>query len=199
MFCFLLATDDSKPSIVDPKLYSACVVQYEEDNGWYRGQIMECCDPPGVTVLFVDFGNIQRSPVEQIKTIDEEFVKLPPLAYHCRLDGVDASHDWTVEEKNKFERCTLGRIFSATFTIQDSEGKFPVRLVEETKNEKKVINEDFGAQILATIPPPSDGFTSRNVSDKPISVVISCCVPIPPHRLLLPLLSTQYTVMIHIS
>ncbi|EFX87066.1 hypothetical protein DAPPUDRAFT_312582 [Daphnia pulex] len=169
-------SDESKPSIADLKVGSACVVQYEEDKGWYRGKILKFCDPHGATVLFVDYGNTQLAPVEQIKSIDEEFMKLPPLAYHCRLDGVDASCDWTVEEKKKFEGRTMTKLFSATFTLRDSEGKYPVRLVEETKKANIAINEEFGAPNFTNIPPPSSGYTSRSVPDKPISVVVSCCV-----------------------
>lgn len=168
-----MLTDESKPSIEEPKPGSACVVQYEEDNGWYRGQIVKYCAHQGATVLFVDCGNTQLAPVEKIKSIDEELVKLPPLAYHCKLDEEDASRDWTVEEKDKFQSRTMGKIFSATFTILDSEGKYLVRLVEETKKEKIVVKDNLGAPSFPNILPPSAGYSSRSVSDKPISVVVS--------------------------
>ncbi len=168
-----MLTDESKPSILEPKPGSLCVVQYEEDNGWYRGQIVKYCDHQGATVLFVDYGNTQLAPVEKIKSIDEEFVKLPSFAYHCKLDGVDASRDWKVEEKDKFQSRTMGKIFSATFTLRDSDGKYPVRLVEEMKKAKIAIKDNLGAPSFPNILPPRAGYSSRSVSFKPISVLVS--------------------------
>jgi hypothetical protein len=170
---FFLTKGESKPTIQNPKPGSACVVQYQEDNEWYRGKIVKMYDPKVASVLFVDYGDIQRGPIEQIKAIDEEFLNLPPFAYHCKLIGVDASRDWTVNEKRKFERRTIGKILSATFTIRNSEGQYPVQLVEERKGAKRVINDEFGAPGFENIPPPSVGYTSRSVSDRPISVTVN--------------------------
>ena len=149
-------------------------MQYTDDNRWYRGQIVEMCDPPSATVFFVDYGYTQRFLIEQIKAIDEDFVKLPPLAIHCKLTGIDETRDWTVEEKSKFESYTLEKLLSATFTIRDFDGKYPVRLLRKTKEGNCVINEDFGAPCFAKIPPPSVGYTSRVVSIQPISAIVSC-------------------------
>jgi hypothetical protein len=168
-----IKTDESRPTILDPQVGSACVVQYEEDNVWYRGQILKYCDPLGATVLFVHYGNTQLVPVKQIKSIEQNFRKQPPLVYQCTLDGVDASRDWTEEEKKKFEGRTMAKLLSATFTIRDSRGKYPVRLVEETKEANISINEEFGAPNFTNIPTHSSRYTSRSVPDKPISVVVS--------------------------
>ncbi len=85
-----LFLDEFKPLIVDALHF--CMVQREEDNNrWYRGRNLQFNDPP-VTIqlatLFnpcysLNYGNTQRSSLKQLKAIDEEFVKLPPLAYHC--------------------------------------------------------------------------------------------------------------------
>ena len=168
------------------------MVQYEGDNGWYRGKIVQICDPLEASVIFVDYGNTQSGPIKQIKEIDEEFVKIPPLAYHCKLMGVEASRVWTIEENSKFGSRTMGKLLSATFTIKDSEGQYPVRLVEETKEAKYVINEDFETSSFANIPPPIAGYTSHSVSDKPISVIISCFVD--PLRFFLSPIGVEYQV-----
>ena len=174
IIAFFLAPDKSKPAIQGPNPGSPCVVQYTEDNQWYRGQIVKMCDPQSATVLFVDYGNTQLCPVEQVKAIDEDFVKLPPLAVHCKLAGIDEARDWTVEEKRKFESYTVGKLLSVNFTKRDPDGKYPVRLLRKTKEGNCVINEDFGAPCFAKIPPPSVGYTSRVVSIQPINVIVSC-------------------------
>ncbi len=142
-----------------------------EDNQWYRAKIVKMCDPQSATVLFVDYGYTQLCPVEQVKAIDEDFVKLPPLAVHCKLAGIDETRDWTVEEKSKLESYTVGKLLSVTFTNRDPDGKYPVRLLEKTNEGKCVINEDFGAPCFAKVPPPSVGYTSPVVSIQPISVI----------------------------
>jgi hypothetical protein len=151
-----IKTDESIPTIVDPQVSSACVVQYDEDNVWYHGQILKYCDPLGATVLFVDYGNTQLVPVKQIKSIEQNFRKQPPLAYQCTLDGVDASRDWTEEEKKKFEGRTMAKLLSAIFTIRDSRGKYPVRLVEETK-EANIAIRNSERQISPTSHHPVPG------------------------------------------
>ena len=91
---------------------------------------------------------------------------------YCKMD-CDETRDWTVEEKSKFESYyTVVKLLSVTFTNQDPDGKYPVRLLEKTNEGKCVINEDFGAPAcFAKIPPPSVGYTSPVVSIQPISVI----------------------------
>ena len=171
----MLVLDESKPSIVDAKPGSACVVQYEEDNRWYRGRILQFNDPPVTiqlaTVLFIDYGNTQRSSLKQLKAIDEEFVKLPPQAYHCRLSGIGNSRTWTIEDKNTLEARTVGKCITATFAERGSDGKFPVRLVDGSNMD--VINEVFGAPSTTIVPPPSAGYTYLPVSQTPLDVSIA--------------------------
>jgi hypothetical protein len=106
----MLVLDESKPSIVDAKPGSACVVQYEEDNRWYRGRILQFNDPPVTiqlaTVLFIDYGNTQRSSLKQLKAIDEEFVKLPP---QIRLNGIGHSRTWTIRGQENIRNLHRGQ------------------------------------------------------------------------------------------
>lgn len=167
--------DELKPFLANASPGSACVVQYEEDNRWYRGKILQLDDPPVTiqlaTVLFVDYGNTQRSPLKQLKAIDEEFVQLPPQAYHCRLSGIGNSRTWRVEDKSTLEARTFNKFITATFALQDSDGKFPVRLVDGSN--MNVINEAFGAPSSTAIPPPSTGYTYLPVSQTPVNVSIA--------------------------
>lgn len=169
-FCHL---DELKPFIQNAKPGSACVVQYEEDSQWYRGQVLQLSDSPAtiqlVTVLFVDYGNTQLSSLKQLKAIDEEFIQLPPQAFHCRLSGICNSKTWTVEDKNKLEACTTKKPVTAMFAERDSNGKFPVRLMDGSK----VINEAFGAPSSTSVPPPSAGYQYLPVTQTPIDVSIA--------------------------
>ncbi|EFX83579.1 hypothetical protein DAPPUDRAFT_315375 [Daphnia pulex] len=156
--------EESRPSIEDPRVGFACVAKYEKDDVWYREQILKICEPLRAIVLFVDYGNTQLVPIEEIKSIDEEFMKQPSFAYHCRLGRVASFRVWTIDEIQEFEGRTRTKVSYATFTIPDSEGKYPVRLVEETATAVIVFNEEFAAPR----------YKSRSVPDKPISVVVGC-------------------------
>lgn len=74
------------------------------------------------------------------------------MAYHCKLDGVDASLHWTLEERKKFEKHTMGKIVSATFTIRDTDGKCPVNLFAKINGGTSSINEEFGANLKNVTP-----------------------------------------------
>lgn len=172
----VLFTDKLKPVIQNAKLGSACVVQYDEDNKWYRGQIVKLNDPPVTfplaTVLFVDYGYTQRSSLKVLKAIDEEFVQLPPQAFYCRLNGVGKTRAWTVDEKNIFKAFCMNKTLSATFADRDSEGKFPVRLVNEI--EMTVINDFLGSSTNSmSVSLPSAGYTYLPVSKTAVDVSIA--------------------------
>ncbi|KAI9557906.1 hypothetical protein GHT06_014658 [Daphnia sinensis] len=172
-------SDESKPVVQNPTPGAACVVQYDEDNAWYRGQVVSTCDPhlpiPLANVFFVDYGNTQRCPIKQIKAIDEEFVKLNPLAFHCKLDGIEILQAWTVNEKTEFETYCYGKTLSATFAKQDSQAKYPVHLVEKNKNGTMTINEIFRKLSLASVGPPSTTYSKLPISKTSMDVILTCC------------------------
>lgn len=175
----LVYSDESKPAVQNPTSGSACVVQYDEDNAWYRGRFVSSCDPhllvPLAYVFFVDYGNTQICPIKRIKAIDEEFVKLNPLAFHCKLDGIDILQAWTAEEKNKFETCCFGKRLSATFAKQDSQAKYPIHLVEESEGGTVTINDIFRKLIFASIGPPSIAYSKLPISKTSMDVFLTCC------------------------
>jgi tudor domain-containing protein 1/4/6/7 len=121
----------------------ACVAQYTDDGGWYRGQILNV-GATEVEVLFVDYGNKQNTPTTLLKAIEWEFVKLPPQAYHCSLAGVqDGSRSWTSQDKTRFEQVGMGKPLTATVSHHRENEKYSVRLVDESSSPHVVINDLF--------------------------------------------------------
>ncbi|XP_057380096.1 tudor domain-containing protein 6-like [Daphnia carinata] len=175
----LVYSDESKPVVQNPTPGSACVVQYDEDNAWYRGQYVSSCDHhlpvPLANVFFVDYGNTQHCPIKQIKAIDEEFVKLNPLAFRCKLDGIDILQAWTSDDKSKFENCCIGKVFSATFAKQDPGAKYPIHLVEKSECGTVTINGVFRKLSLASVGPPSTAYTKLPISKTSMDVILTCC------------------------
>ena len=54
--------------MLNPKIGTPCVAQSIEDNSWYRGKIL-ALDGQEAEVLFVDYGNKQKSQLSDLKAI----------------------------------------------------------------------------------------------------------------------------------
>ncbi|KAK4011675.1 hypothetical protein OUZ56_020794 [Daphnia magna] len=151
-------TDTSKESIKSVSVGVACVAQYTDDGGWYRGQVLNV-EGSEVEVLFVDYGNKQRTPTSLIKDIQEEFVKQQPQAYHCSLAGVqDSTRSWTSEDKARFEQVGMGKRVTAIFSDRRENAKYPVRLTLEMETDQTgasaVVINDLFAPTRKTLPVP---------------------------------------------
>lgn len=159
----LIVSGHSKPILVDPKSGDACAALYREDSAWYRGQVL-AVDDGKLSVVFVDYGNKQMTPADQVKAIDDEFVQLPPQAYHCRLSGLASGRTYSEKEKIRFEEATLGNTFTATFTGVDEEGKYLVTLMEGNVT----LDNHFGT--LADVPVPVIGFPVLPTTNQQVQV-----------------------------
>lgn len=161
--------DESKPALVDPKEGVACVAKYTGDGAWYRGKILHVEGTTEVEILFVDYGNKEKTPIDLIKAIEEEFVGLPPQAYHCSMSGV-FNTIWTAEETIRFEGASLSKRLTGTFAKQRLNEQFTVRLVEECNGTPIVINELFKSPV----PSPEDSeFPTLPLSEEPIDVSVA--------------------------
>ena len=78
---------DESNALVEPTVGMACVAKYTDDGSWYRGKSLNIKDSY-LDILFVDYGNKQRTPINLVKAVEEELVVLPPQAYHCSMSEV---------------------------------------------------------------------------------------------------------------
>lgn len=62
----------------EPAVGLPCVVKYLEDGLYYRSRITSI-DGDTAEVLFVDYGNSQKTPLNELKRIHPEFMKFPQL------------------------------------------------------------------------------------------------------------------------
>ena len=123
--------DESKAAIIQPKLGMACVAKCEVNGHWYRGKIVGGMDLFSfVDVAFVDYGNVQSTPICYVKAIDKEFVDLPPQAYKCSLDVPMGSSSGTSEDIHRFISSTMGKRFWAKFTPRGNNPNLTVELTE---------------------------------------------------------------------
>lgn len=88
------------------KVKTICVAQFSEDLKWYRARVTSLTDE-GADVQFVDYGNTEVVPFENIKELTAEFSKLPMQAIHCALK-VSNKEEWTEDELQAFADETVG-------------------------------------------------------------------------------------------
>ena len=107
----------------------ACVAKCEVNGHWYRGKIVGGMNLFSfVDVAFVDYGNVQQTPINWVKAIDKEFVDLPPQAYKCSFRM--GSSSWTPEDIHHFKSITMGKRFFAKFTPRGNNPNLTVELTE---------------------------------------------------------------------
>ena len=148
----------------------ACVALYIEDGGWYRSQIT-AVDSAQVEVLFVDYGNRQKSPVSEVKIIEPQFLDLPPQAYRCCLTGIEkkSSSSWTEDDKMKLESATITKILEVNYLRRSDTGEYQVVLMEEGR----VLNEMFGYPKSTGVAVPVNGYTCLPLPSKRSKVNVS--------------------------
>ncbi|KFO74337.1 Tudor domain-containing protein 6, partial [Cuculus canorus] len=66
---------------------SMCLAQYSEDEKWYRALILsEVPSAEKVEVLYVDYGNRDLVSLTNIRSTDEQFLRLEAQAFRCSLN-----------------------------------------------------------------------------------------------------------------
>lgn len=94
----------------------SCCARFSEDGNWYRGKIREV-GSHGALVQFIDYGNCEVVPFDNIKDTEKEFMQLPQQSTLC---GLDATKDvWSPEEVNTLKTVALDKCFQAKFIIRD--------------------------------------------------------------------------------
>ncbi|KAI8501531.1 Tudor domain containing 15 [Branchiostoma belcheri] len=98
-------------SVGDP-----CCAQFSEDNGWYRGRIIDTSEEGKLGVQFVDYGNKESVPLEKVHELPADLLKQPPFAVECLLDGTKpAGSDWSSVASSWFKEVTIERVLKAEF------------------------------------------------------------------------------------
>jgi hypothetical protein len=67
-------------------------------------------------VQFVDQGEIRELGTNTMRPLHSKFLDLPLQAYLCRLDGFDANHPWTTQDKDLFKKKIRDKILYARKT-----------------------------------------------------------------------------------
>ena len=87
-----------------------CIAKYDEDNSYNRACVLRVM-PQSASVLFVDYGNIEDVPLNQLYHLDQQYMKLPRQAVLCSLSGISnpCGHEeqWDDEACREFKLLAL--------------------------------------------------------------------------------------------
>ena len=117
-----------------PSRGSLVCARYSQDKVWYRGEVIESHDN-FCKVLFIDYGNVEVSKLDDMTACPAEFVSYPISATKCSLNGVvplvssdhGGEESWSVGATAEFRKLTFEIILKAKVV---GEGKDGVTLVE---------------------------------------------------------------------
>lgn len=130
----------AKPMNRMPRVGECCAAMLGEDNNeWYRVQVMETVDQHRVVVQFVDYGFVAECKLHQLKEITPGFLELPRQVTECCLvefEKIDEVPDTTnkqlemLAENRERER----RKFRVSLRDRLPDSVFLVNLVDETES-----------------------------------------------------------------
>ncbi|XP_013416953.1 uncharacterized protein LOC106178356 [Lingula anatina] len=110
-----------------PTMGSFVSAKYNHNNSWYRAKVMEVwdarpedgCSQGEVDVVYVDYGNRERLPLDRVRHLAPDFAQLPTQAFYCALSQVappDGSGVWSSEYNLIFLRLVENRILHASIS-----------------------------------------------------------------------------------
>lgn len=119
-----------------------CIAQYSADSTWYRA-LIESVEENSAMVKFIDYGNTESVDFTKIKVIQDEFLKLPMQAIHCKLFGltnVNANENKYTIFPEKVEEKSL----QIEFVDKENEVyQVLLREIIEGEPNNNYINEEF--------------------------------------------------------
>jgi hypothetical protein len=145
--------DDPKhKNLVHPiKVGTICAAKFDADDNWYRGRVEKSIhsdDQHVYEVYFMDYGNRNDIPASNLKKIDNDLVKYPPLAHRCTLAYIDvptADKTFGADAAKVLKEQLWGQ--DCTITIYDEDNtQFYVCI---NKGKELKVNESVSAYMLS--------------------------------------------------
>ncbi|KAL9847141.1 tudor domain-containing protein 1 isoform 5-T5 [Geothlypis trichas] len=136
------------PDVFELENGDPCCAFYSEDGNWYRAVVQNVTSDGNVRVSFVDYGNTEDVPRDNIRQISSSFLKLPFQAIKCWLSGIKPGNSkWNPEATRRFHRYTSGLELQATVTSLSEDGAGVV-LTDNSTDCPTIINEVLTSEKL---------------------------------------------------
>uniref|UniRef100_A0A3P8SU54 Tudor domain-containing protein n=1 Tax=Amphiprion percula TaxID=161767 RepID=A0A3P8SU54_AMPPE len=90
-----------------PLTETICVARHPDNNMWYRAKIIANHHSPTVDVRFIDYGQTQKVPLQDVQPIDPMFLQLKAQAFQCCLFNQKSLTDVTLQNATlvEFQKC----------------------------------------------------------------------------------------------
>ncbi|XP_039927651.1 tudor domain-containing protein 1 isoform X2 [Hirundo rustica] len=160
------------PDVLEPENGDPCCAFYTEDGNWYRAVVQNITSDGSVRVSFVDYGNSEEVPLDNIRQISPSFLKLPFQAIKCWLSGVKPGNSkWNPEATERFHMYTSGLELQAT-VISLSEDGAGVVLTDKSTDCPKIINEMLTSEklVVKEVLQDKNKFPNMSVDQKAASL-----------------------------
>ncbi|XP_033107010.1 RING finger protein 17-like [Anneissia japonica] len=96
------SSSDNSWHVLCPHMGMVCVAKYADDDFWYRSQVVGLPGDGMVDVMYVDFGNVSRVHVKDLRMMAANFLKLPIQALACSMVDVAAvGGSWSEESATR--------------------------------------------------------------------------------------------------
>ena len=142
-----------------PKEGEFVVALFSQDQEWYRAVVNKLNeDTTSCEVSFVDSGNSETVPVENLRSPDPSLAIHPPLAFQCFLSGIEAPSSDQDERKTacagEFMKLVDDKSCTMEVLTADSDGRYGVVL---TASSDVNVGSSLIAAKLASplVPTPS--------------------------------------------
>ena len=171
--------DETKWKIESVQEGQACCSKFSEDGQWYRAEVL-WRDSTGVMVRFIDYGNSEMTPIDNVRNITDELVKIPPFAYKCKMASIgmsDGSQQWSTSARERFESLVLDQELTCEFV---NKNEVKLTLNEEDIAEKLleiagVVRPTGEVKQDATVEAAQVEFTNYKVAEPSLPTEPSAC------------------------
>ncbi|XP_068054207.1 tudor domain-containing protein 1 isoform X2 [Anomalospiza imberbis] len=160
------------PDVFEPENGDPCCAFYSEDGNWYRAVVQNVTSDGRVRVSFVDYGNTEDVPRDNIRQISSSFLKLPFQAIKCWLSGIKPGNSkWNPEATRRFHMYTSGLELQATVASLSEDGAGVV-LTDNSTDCPKIISEILTAEklVVKEVLQDKNNFPNKSVDQKATSL-----------------------------
>ena len=130
---------------------SLCCAKYAVDGAWYRVEVIDFIQS-SLKIRFLDYGNEEVVPLNNLVECPEEFLSIPVCATHCCLDGVQPRsvipRSWSIEVTAYIKRITQDNVLKAR-CVEAKLGVPVIQLCEENgiSLEAEIIKKGFALPL----------------------------------------------------
>ncbi|XP_073952292.1 RING finger protein 17-like isoform X2 [Choristoneura fumiferana] len=138
---------DSMPPLTGIFENKACIALFSEDNKWYRAIILQYSESKNlVKVRYVDYGNMGIIALQNVREINEDWVKLPPASLSVTLHNVKVNPNFHHDDiMSAFANTFLDK---GLFHVKIIHYKNSLPCVELRDNKQALVYQEMFASMI---------------------------------------------------